>query len=668
MTTQWTCTQCHMQNSAEMRFCPHCGAARLSSTETTAETPPAAPPPSTGSNRRLLWVVAGVVWLLGCVVLGIGGYLWWDRDTAGLVLNEAEKPALVAATPTAAATVEAALVATEEVRESAVPTATAINTPEPTPTVIPAPTPVSSQTPGATVVVQQGDNLFLKAGPAIPAGDIWAEANLVKQENEKGIAQPSLATDEAGRIFMAYNALDQGIKIIWSDDNGSTWSPPAPAIDGAMPKLLVNQERWYLFYLDKRPDQDSLTDLHLIISDDNGETWSTARTINEVPKSVYGDATPAVAVGPDEIMYVMWSDGEYVYFSKSDDRGRSWSPNQQFRKGIQPQLALDNSGNLYAVWTGKSDGQPVMFAATTNQGESWTSSTAITDNEFSNYPFGLAVSDAGTLYVLWQTVEKKSTSLSVAISSDSGEKWQQTRFGLLSPLPFIIGSKVIVSGDYAYLIWLNASDPEGLYFSRSLDDGRTWSGEQVIDGSAEMGFTIIGAIDAALVSDGSLYVARTDPGNNDEAAYNIFGVASQPVSPEEWDEILSNPPTPTVTATPTPRPAAAAPRPVAPANCPNPGVQITNPVEGSAFRERRVFIIGNANIPDFHHWKLEYSTVNDGHTWMYLFERDYPVNNDKLMMLDTSTVPRGPYGLRLTVVDQSGNYPEPCVVWFTNGQ
>jgi hypothetical protein len=65
---------------------------------------------------------------------------------------------------------------------------------------------------------------------------------------------------------------------------------------------------------------------------------------------------------------------------------------------------------------------------------------------------------------------------------------------------------------------------------------------------------------------------------------------------------------------------------------------------------------------------MEYSTVNDGHTWNHLLERDYPVENDKLMMLDTSTVPRGAYGLRLTVVDVTGNYPEPCEVWFINGR
>jgi hypothetical protein len=120
--------------------------------------------------------------------------------------------------------------------------------------------------------------------------------------------------------------------------------------------------------------------------------------------------------------------------------------------------------------------------------------------------------------------------------------------------------------------------------------------------------------------------------------------------------------------TPTPQSIAAAPTstPVTAPNCPSPGVQIISPRPGTRFTQRYNYIVGTANIPRFHHWKIEYSTNPNG-GWMYLLERDYPVDNDKLIMLDTSTVPRGPYGLRLTVVDETGNYPEPCVVWYTNG-
>lgn len=127
--------------------------------------------------------------------------------------------------------------------------------------------------------------------------------------------------------------------------------------------------------------------------------------------------------------------------------------------------------------------------------------------------------------------------------------------------------------------------------------------------------------------------------------------------------------TPTPTATlppPTPQPVAvvSSPTPATIVDCP-PGVQITSPAPGATFNQRNNFIVGTANIVQFHHWRIEYST-SPGGGWNYLLERDYPVENDKLVMIDASTVPRGPYGLRLTVVDVTGNYPEPCEVWFVN--
>ena len=141
--------------------------------------------------------------------------------------------------------------------------------------------------------------------------------------------------------------------------------------------------------------------------------------------------------------------------------------------------------------------------------------------------------------------------------------------------------------------------------------------------------------------------------------------------PAGGDTLRLPSPTPTETETPPPSPTSP-PRPVAPpptpvplSGCP-PGAQITSPRPGTVFQQRNNFILGVANIIRFHHWRIEYSTAPGG-GWNFLLERDYPVENDKLVMIDASTVPRGPYGLRLTVVDETGNYPEPCEVWYVNG-
>ena len=100
--------------------------------------------------------------------------------------------------------------------------------------------------------------------------------------------------------------------------------------------------------------------------------------------------------------------------------------------------------------------------------------------------------------------------------------------------------------------------------------------------------------------------------------------------------------------------------------CPNPAARITSPENGSQLSSSVVSIKGSANISNFERYKMEYSLNPDADAWMYLFEKNTPVNNGVLMELNTSTVPKGPYGIRLTVIDHTGNYPEPCVFWYNN--
>lgn len=99
------------------------------------------------------------------------------------------------------------------------------------------------------------------------------------------------------------------------------------------------------------------------------------------------------------------------------------------------------------------------------------------------------------------------------------------------------------------------------------------------------------------------------------------------------------------------------------AHCPNPSVCIMYPEPGATI-SGRVHVIGTGNIENFDHYKLDW-WGEGGSGWSYLLRKSEPVVNGELFMLDTRTVPAGRYGLRLTVVDQSGNYPEPFEIWWT---
>jgi len=112
---------------------------------------------------------------------------------------------------------------------------------------------------------------------------------------------------------------------------------------------------------------------------------------------------------------------------------------------------------------------------------------------------------------------------------------------------------------------------------------------------------------------------------------------------------------------PPPKPTAA---PVLhPAACPR-EVQIVSPKEGEHVKGT-VQIVGTANIPNFQFYKVEYALghipldsafASINHTYTT------PVRDGVLTTWYTGNMPTQPFTLRLTVVDQSGNFPPPCNV------
>jgi len=172
--------------------------------------------------------------------------------------------------------------------------------------------------------------------------------------------------------------------------------------------------------------------------------------------------------------------------------------------------------------------------------------------------------------------------------------------------------------------------------------------------------------------------------------------------------ILSNPllpgpaptlePTPTETSgplvaatlTPTPPPATMTPtatatplrptRPVRPTDtpsadateapvvsvpaCPNPNVRITSPGVNQIL-QGNVPVRGSANIADFQYYKIEVgpgSSPKDYEWTVVGALHESPVSGGVLETFNSDAYPSGTYTLRLVVVDQTGNYPQPCRV------
>jgi hypothetical protein len=123
-----------------------------------------------------------------------------------------------------------------------------------------------------------------------------------------------------------------------------------------------------------------------------------------------------------------------------------------------------------------------------------------------------------------------------------------------------------------------------------------------------------------------------------------------------------------VTLAPTATPAAAPPTPtpapppvaVQSANCPNPDANITSPGENAVLKGLSA-VLGTANHPQFQYYKVEYAPAGTA-SWNYLGGGQNPVVNSGLLTFNSQNLPNGTWLLRLVVVDQTGNFPDPCQV------
>lgn len=132
---------------------------------------------------------------------------------------------------------------------------------------------------------------------------------------------------------------------------------------------------------------------------------------------------------------------------------------------------------------------------------------------------------------------------------------------------------------------------------------------------------------------------------------------------------------PTATRRPTQRPVTAtpsiSPSPTAgsagnpPANCPNPGIRITQPGDRASV-QGRVEIRGTARIPNFQFYKIEVGVGENPLRWNTISEvHRTPVGDGLLEVWDASGLAPGVYSLRLVVVDVTGNFDPPCQIRLT---
>ncbi len=154
--------------------------------------------------------------------------------------------------------------------------------------------------------------------------------------------------------------------------------------------------------------------------------------------------------------------------------------------------------------------------------------------------------------------------------------------------------------------------------------------------------------------------------SNAVAEANLAAVAEEtavPVAtsmPTPTPEVAAAPLTETDVATETAAVVATAQPALTRPTCPDGRAMITQPLANQAV-SGPVAVIGSVTHEEFGFYKLEFSRVGENNV-AWFAGGDAPVINGSLGVWDSSLQPNGDYIIRLTSVDNLGNYPPPCEV------
>ena len=142
---------------------------------------------------------------------------------------------------------------------------------------------------------------------------------------------------------------------------------------------------------------------------------------------------PSIVIDRRGTIYVTWQDYRRnqadIYFSRSTDSGRTFSPNVRVndevgRAGqLYPSLGVDKSGTIYVAWHDFRRGeQDVFFSKSLDGGNTFSKNLRINDDLGTAGQFNpsLAVDDTGAVHVAWHDLRNGDADIYYTLSQDGG--------------------------------------------------------------------------------------------------------------------------------------------------------------------------------------------------------------------------------------------------------
>jgi hypothetical protein len=387
-----------------------------------------------------------------------------------------------------------------------------------------------------------GDNEIIQASTSTNGGVTWSTPVNLSAAGQNA-SDPQLTVDGSANVTAVWARSDGSNPIIQastSTNGGVTWSTPvdlsAAGASAFNPQVAVDGSG-NLTAVWRRADQGFAT-IQAATSTDGGATWSTPVDLSAANQNAFN---PQVAVDGSGNLTAVWSqdvgsDG-IIQASRSTDGGVTWSTPVNLSAAGQnasdPQLTVDGSANVTAVWARDNGSNPIIQASTsTNGGVTWSTPVNVSAGGQDAFYPQVTVDGSGNLTAVWYRPDGFNFIVQASTSTDGGATWS-TPVDLSAAGASARDPQVTVDGSGNLTAVWEREDGLDIIVqaARSTDGGVTWSTPVDLSAAGQ------NASDPQLTVDGSANVtavwARSDGSNPIIQASSLRFPSSSASSPEQ---------------------------------------------------------------------------------------------------------------------------------------
>jgi hypothetical protein len=307
-------------------------------------------------------------------------------------------------------------------------------------------------------------------------------------------SRPSIATAGGRRLYAAFEAPAAGTKIAdiyytVSTDQGVTWSEQknismTPGLS-QHPHIEVEKSGAIdIIWADTSSDPKS-PDIFFVRSTDAGKSWTKPIDISSTPGA---SSDPAIALGPDDAIHVVWSDttkGEKnrdIFYMCSRDGGKVWSPAVDLSNtpgaADEPTVAVGDDGDVHVAWSDTTSGETkpdIHYSRCTK--EIWTPVVDVTrSTRKSSHP--TLTCNKGKVLLAWADNSKKPNAADIWL--DSAAKGGEFANPInISNSPGMAAEPILAAseGELA-IVWSDTTagtKDQSIFARASLDNGTDFS-------------------------------------------------------------------------------------------------------------------------------------------------------------------------------------------------